>query len=179
MENKIEIETPRLILREIRETDVAGIMQANDWEILKWMELVNYPYTESDAKDWIKFCIEESEKDRDFRKVYVAGMELKENKDFLGEISLNEVDIFRNKGEVSYWLGKGHQGKGYMTEAMKGFKDFSFGKLYLSALEASTFLKNVPSEKLLEKSGFHITNTDDKLKYWSLPIEDYIKQKSP
>lgn len=172
---KIEIETPRLLLREIRETDIGGVMKSNDWEILKWLEFVNYPFTEKDAKEWIDFCIQESGKDRYSRTVYVAGIELKENKDFIGEISLNEVDIAKNVGELSYWLGKDYQRKGYMSEAMKGFKEFSFRKLYLNALEASTFLGNVPSENLLIKTGLRLIGTDNKLKYWYLSMEDYLK----
>lgn len=176
---KIEIETSRIILRELRVGDLEGLMQINDLDIIKWLESIDYPYTEKDARGWIDFCVRESKKGRYNRQVYMAGIELKKNRKFIGEIGLNPVNLSLNTGELVYWLAKKYHGRGFALEALKGFITFSFHNLELNELKAFLKTGNYRSENLLEKSGFHLLRVNrEGVKEYTFSIEDYLKQKS-
>lgn len=55
---------------------------------------------------------------------------------------------------LGYWIGAPHARQGYMREALAAARDYAFGELNLSRLEAACLPENVASRGLLEKSGF-------------------------
>ncbi len=57
-------------------------------------------------------------------------------------------------GTLGYWVGAPHARRGYMTAAVRTVVTFSFGALRLHRLEAACIPTNVPSIRLLEKTGF-------------------------
>jgi len=57
-------------------------------------------------------------------------------------------------GSIGYWIGQPFARKGYMTAAVKALIPFCFGTLRLHRLEAACIPTNVPSIRLLEKTGF-------------------------
>jgi len=56
---------------------------------------------------------------------------------------------------VGYVLDKDHNGKGYMTMAVKQLVDYAFQTLGLHRLEAGVMPHNIGSIRVLEKAGFH------------------------
>lgn len=72
----------------------------------------------------------------------------------VGTAMLFNLDVASGLAEIGYLLGRGHWGKGYATEAMAAFIDFSFSTLNLRRLEATVDVRNVASNKLLERLGF-------------------------
>lgn len=57
-------------------------------------------------------------------------------------------------GSIGYWIGQPFAREGYMTAAVKALIPFCFGTLRLHRLEAACIPTNVPSIRLLEKTGF-------------------------
>ena len=55
--------------------------------------------------------------------------------------------------ELGYWIGRSHWGRGFATEASLALIDIARG-LGLARLEASHFLDNPASARVLEKLGF-------------------------
>lgn len=55
--------------------------------------------------------------------------------------------------ELGYWIGRAHWGRGFATEASLALIDIARG-LGLAQLEASHFLDNPASSRVLEKLGF-------------------------
>jgi [ribosomal protein S5]-alanine N-acetyltransferase len=55
---------------------------------------------------------------------------------------------------LGYWIGEPHQGKGYMTEAVRAVSTFVFTELKLHRLEAACLPHNTPSISVLERAGF-------------------------
>ncbi|WLD94550.1 GNAT family N-acetyltransferase [Alkalihalobacillus sp. AL-G] len=55
---------------------------------------------------------------------------------------------------LGYYLDKNHNGKGYMTEAVKLIVSYAFEQLNLHRIEAGVMPHNVGSIKVLEKAGF-------------------------
>lgn len=62
----IEIETNRLILRDLQENDATYLAeQIAPLEVSRYLAVVPHPYKLSDAKDFIKMClVEQSKKPR-------------------------------------------------------------------------------------------------------------------
>ena len=53
-----EIQTERLTLRHPVEADAPALVtQLNDYEVAKWLSQVPYPYTRTDADEWIQRCM--------------------------------------------------------------------------------------------------------------------------
>jgi len=57
-------------------------------------------------------------------------------------------------GSIGYWIGQPFARAGYMTAAVRALIPFCYGTLRLHRLEAACIPTNVPSIRLLEKTGF-------------------------
>ncbi len=57
-------------------------------------------------------------------------------------------------GQIGYWMGVGHAGKGYMHEAVDLVVSFGFETLRLHRIEAACIPSNDRSIRVLEKAGF-------------------------
>jgi len=56
--------------------------------------------------------------------------------------------------QLGYWVDETRTGRGLATRALAELVDHSFAALGLHRLEAATLVDNVPSQRVLEKSGF-------------------------
>lgn len=57
-------------------------------------------------------------------------------------------------GQVGYWMGERHAGKGYMSEAIGLVASYAFDTLRLHRIEAACIPDNTRSIRVLEKAGF-------------------------
>jgi ribosomal-protein-alanine N-acetyltransferase len=57
-------------------------------------------------------------------------------------------------GQIGYWMGVNHAGKGYMHEAVLLVVRFAFDTLRLHRIEAACIPDNQRSIRVLEKAGF-------------------------
>jgi [ribosomal protein S5]-alanine N-acetyltransferase len=55
---------------------------------------------------------------------------------------------------VGYWLGEAATGRGLATAALREIAGIAFGPLGLHRIQAETLLHNVPSQRVLERTGF-------------------------
>ncbi|PGD14077.1 GNAT family N-acetyltransferase [Bacillus toyonensis] len=56
--------------------------------------------------------------------------------------------------EIMYAISSEYQNNGYATKATKGLIDYLFKKTNVNVLNAIALIKNVPSNKVIEKCGF-------------------------
>jgi RimJ/RimL family protein N-acetyltransferase len=56
--------------------------------------------------------------------------------------------------EIAYFLAPNERGKGYCTEAIRLIVDYLFLSKEIVRIQARTDVRNVASQKVLEKSGF-------------------------
>ncbi|MED2709487.1 MULTISPECIES: GNAT family N-acetyltransferase [Bacillus cereus group] len=56
--------------------------------------------------------------------------------------------------EIMYVISSEYQNNGYATKATKGLIDYLFKKTNVNVLNAIALIKNVPSNKVIEKCGF-------------------------
>ena len=109
-------------------------------------------YTIQAQEDLIRKYQERAEKDLG----YEFGIFIKADDHLIGTISL--FHIMRSALQsafIGYSLDQAHNGKGYMTEAVKLAVNFAFEKLHLHRIEAGVMPHNIGSIRVLEKAGFH------------------------
>jgi ribosomal-protein-alanine N-acetyltransferase len=59
-----------------------------------------------------------------------------------------------NNAYLGYWIDHEHQGRGLMTEAVRGAVTFAFGVLHLHRVQAAIMPRNPASLRVAEKVGF-------------------------
>ena len=78
--------------------------------------------------------------------------------------------------EIGYALSPEGRGKGYCTEAVKLLLDYSFLTTLVARIQAHTDVRNVASQRVLEKNGFVKEGTNRQsysnqcLTLWRIPI---------
>ncbi len=120
---------------------------ANNYNI--WKNVRNrmpFPYTLSDARNWISYNQYMSPVTHfaiivDGQAVGAVGFELKE-------------DIYCKNAEVGYWLGESFWGKGIATEALQWAVHHIFSNFDIHRIYACVFSNNISSRRVLEKAGF-------------------------
>jgi len=135
------IETKRLKLRRYKASDAADITRLiGDWDVVKWLTAVPYPYTLSDAKEFIG----------DPMSKETFGLILDGR--FAGGIGLHTVSDGDHL-ELGYWLGKPYWGQGLMTEAAQAVVADHFAQSD-DNLTSGYLVGNQPSQNVLSKLGF-------------------------
>lgn len=149
-----EIETERLILRDMRLTDLDGMFELDsDTEVHKY--LGNKPVKTKEESRRIIEGVLKQYKERGIGRW--AAIE-KETGEFIGwsGIRLNteyNMNGFTKYYDVGYRLIKQFWGKGYATESGKAAIDYAFNTLKLQEIYATTEMGNEASHNALLKIG--------------------------
>ncbi len=75
----------------------------------------------------------------------------------IGELCLKGVDKF-GATEIGYGILENFQGHGYATEAVTGVVDWALEQNEINTVTAEVERENIASIKVLEKSGFELTD---------------------
>ena len=75
----------------------------------------------------------------------------------VGSIDIRPENDFR--GDMGLWVGLGHHGRGYGTEAVRLATRYAFERVGLHKLEATVFVGNDASRRIFEKNGFRLEGT--------------------
>lgn len=106
-----------------------------------------HPYTEEDAKTFIKMNIEHEGPEENFA-IDINGKAV----GGVGFVMGNDVE--RISAEIGYWLGEKYWGQGIMASVVKDAVEYAFENLPVSRIFAGVFEYNIPSMRVLEKAGF-------------------------
>jgi RimJ/RimL family protein N-acetyltransferase len=106
-----------------------------------------FPYSISDARNWLNSIIPINEPPRFFA--------ILSNDLLAGSIGIvTKNDIYRKNVEIGYFLAEDYWGKGIMTKAIKAATAYAFSKFDIIRVYAEPFADNPGSRKVLEKAGF-------------------------
>lgn len=123
------------------------VRHANDRGIWRNMrDLFPHPYIFEDAVSWISRN-ETAEVQTNFA-IVVDG----EAAGGIGIMLRSDVD--RRSGEIGYWLGRSHWGRGIVTEAVVAVSEWTFQNFDMARLDAGVFEWNPASARVLEKAGY-------------------------
>jgi RimJ/RimL family protein N-acetyltransferase len=147
----MELETKRLKLQEVTESDVEQIYklhsspEVDEYNTLGIPE--NIEVTESLVRPMIKAQKAENRKSYDWKIIR------KDSGEFIG---LAGISLSANRfklGEIYYELFPSHWGQGFATEVTKALIKAGFDDFHLHKVEAGVATGNVRSIRVLEKSG--------------------------
>ena len=141
--------TPRLLLRPGFPEDAPALAKAiGDEAVVRNLAVVPWPYTLRDAEAFLA-----SPKDPVLPSFLIfergAGAPQLVGSCGLGRRASGAV-------ELGYWIGRSFWGRGFATEAGRALIDIARA-LGLSQLEASHFIDNPASARVLDKLGFEST----------------------
>jgi RimJ/RimL family protein N-acetyltransferase len=144
------IETPRLILRPWRETDLVPFAEQNADPIA--MRFLRGVLTREESDAYARRA-QEHLAAHDFCKwaVEAPGVAL-----FIGGVGLSHVRYeaaFTPAVEVAWRLHRRYWGQGYATEAARAAIEDGFRRVGLREIVAVTTLQNFPSQRVMERLG--------------------------
>lgn len=164
MEQFPELYTQRFKLRKLTVDDVPLLVKyANNRKISDFVLNIPHPYNEPDAVFRISYVWQGFKA----KARYVFAVELKENREFIGEIGLH----LDNKGgiaQLGYWVAEPYWNKGIATEAVSAVLKFGFDKLNLNSVFATCHLNNPASAKVLINNGMAESSTNGNIVQYTI-----------
>lgn len=147
MDEKVIIETERLILRQYKLEDVNDVVEGlNNLNVTKWLQGAPYPYTIKDAEYFINKSINE--------KLYNFAIVLKSENKVIGGTQLTNIDLHNGTAGGGIWISEKYWGHGYGPEAFGARIKYAFEVLGLRRLENGYFKENEKSHKMQLRFGY-------------------------
>ncbi len=135
-----------IVLRDWIEHDIRFLVDAlQDEEVSRWVPAIPWPYTEDDAKDFIR---------RGAVEHGGAAVTDARTGTVLGAVAMHVVNATDLIGAVGYWVARDARHQGVATRAVALVVECGFEKLGLERLELMTDVDNVASQRVAEKNGF-------------------------
>ena len=151
-----ELETERLYLRKVRETDAQTIFDnwANSEKVTRFLEWFPHKSIEV-TKAFLSYIVPQYEQDNCFRWV----IQRKSDNALMGMI-----DVVKYKDGfpvIGYCSGERFWGNGYMTEACKAVINELFYAGYNTIL-ISAVKENIGSNRVIQKCGFQFIESKER-----------------
>ncbi len=140
------LETARLVLRPLAEADAPALVEAlADWQVVKWLAVVPWPYTAEDAA-W-------------FIAANAPGGSLREGGEHTWVLAPCDeparlLGVMGLGTELGYWLAAEAWGRGLATEAGRAVLRAHFADAVAGDVTSGWFDGNERSERVLLKLGF-------------------------
>jgi len=144
------ITTERLLLRCLRRSDLAALVQAiNDRSVAATTLGIPFPYTMKDATRWLK---QEAECRRKGTMLNFV-VTLRRDGSIVGGVGLSSISTEHHRAELGYWTASRFRNQGFCTEAARAVLAFAFGVLKLQRVYATHFPRNPASGRVMRKLG--------------------------
>lgn len=146
-----QLETPRLLIRELKAEDVAALaLILGDAKVMR--HSVGGVMTTKETREFVAGCIF-SYQANDFGPWAVID---KSNNALIGYCGLNAEPVEGiEEVEIGYRLAREYWGNGLATEAAKAVRDCAFDVLGVDSLIAIVEPENIASVNVIEKLGFN------------------------
>ena len=118
-------------------------------EVGRWLSWCHSEMTLEESELWIKTCVD-AWRNQEFYGFYLFD---RDGGRFVGCCTINEIDRFRRRANLGYWIRTSRQGRGIATEAVPVIARFGFRELGLERLEIVAAVGNLPSQRVAAKVG--------------------------
>ena len=146
------LQTQRLTLRLLEMGDVGAMHKLmSDAEIMAFWDV-----PEIDDFDLTRTIIEAQMRDMDLGRAAYWAMIRREDGAFVGCCDLSELDLWHQRAEIGFMIGKPFWSGGYAFEAMRAVIGHAAEALQLRRLSARVHVGNRRSVRLLERLGFEL-----------------------
>lgn len=153
---EIEIRTPRLLLREFRETDVDdSLAYRDDPEFARFLPHIPQPFTRADAEAFVATNMTEPWDTLPTFAVVLDGR-------VIGTVNFTIEPAIRS-AMLGYAIARAHWGRGIAVEAASAAMEWAFAEHNLVEIWASTSVAHARSRRVMEKLGmtFHRTTAHE------------------
>jgi [ribosomal protein S5]-alanine N-acetyltransferase len=145
----IVLETPRLILRTMKGSDVDPLLSIfGDVRVMEMFDAA--PFDRQTMIGWVQ-------RNLDHQAVHGYGLFsviLKPDNLLIGDCGLEQMDVEGSAAaELGYDFRSEYWNQGYATEAASAVRDFAFRQLQLPQLVSLIRQSNLPSQRVSEKIG--------------------------
>ncbi len=148
----MELETDRLLLRILRQTDAPRIqLLAGHALVAATTSNIPHPYPDGAAEEFIQHVQQQYKQ----KTGYTFAITHKDTGLLMGVIGLG-FDAANLHGEMGYWIGVDYWGNGIATEAAKRVIEFAFEALAMHRVYAGCFMNNPASGRVQEKAGMQL-----------------------
>lgn len=114
---------------------------------------IPYPYTVSDAEDYINSILSSDGNDTFAFAILADGK-------VIGSIgAFRQTNIHKQTAELGYYIAEEYWGRGIMTDAVKQLCDYVFCNTDIIRIYAEPFAYNIGSCRVLEKAEFQYEGT--------------------
>jgi RimJ/RimL family protein N-acetyltransferase len=134
-----------LLLRPWTEEDVPALVAAcNDSEIRRWIPVIPSPYTEEDARAFVRGEVQSAPE---------HSLAIAVNDTVAGSIGMS-VNSMNYRGRIGYWVAAPARGRGVGTRALRLLSRWALQEFELQRLELITDPDNVASQRVAANVGF-------------------------
>ncbi len=150
---KNQLKGKRLLLKRAKPTlGLAEIMfltiDKNRQHLEPWFP---WPKLTQKVEDSLKYLFDDEEKTK---KGTIVTYSLFINKEYIGNISLFNIDGKKKSAEIGYWLAASHTRNGYTTEAVGILEKEAFENLGLNRIQIKCDERNLASAGVAEKCSY-------------------------
>lgn len=142
------LQTDRLSMRPVDDDHLDQFHEiAGQESVARMLVNLDHPLSRAAADDWLR--------KRQFRGRlgFMVGIYGPDNR-LLGAIGLGGIST-----ALVYFLSEASRGRGFGTEAVGAFLDYTKARFALETIFAGVFVDNPASRRLLERQGFDVTGT--------------------
>lgn len=168
------LRTGRLLIRPITLRDAQPLWpQINHPEMTRMTGAWVYPFTADQMRwGWRRYIAGGSRHNQLFAIIAKGGV--------AGTVFFSPRDVAT--AEIGYWIGREYAGRGIATEAVNALAIHAFRTLKFQSLEACVFADNPASLRVMEKTGFTLT---ERMLGWCadrrahIPDTRHVRRRTP
>ncbi len=148
--SEISLQSTNLNIRTLTKEDNSSLFNLySNTEIQKYTD-IDLLKSLGDTQKLVSYYNEEI----DHQNLIFLGVFSRATKDFLGTISLFNIDHKHSFASLGFQLVKDYWGRGIMHESLEHFIKFVFEELSFHRIEAQTYTGNERSVNVLNRLGF-------------------------
>jgi RimJ/RimL family protein N-acetyltransferase len=149
MDEPVELQTNRLLLRQFRSDDVDdALAYRDDAEFSRYLPHIPQPFTRRDAEEFVARNMRIKWNESPVLAVVLKGT-------VIGTVNL-DVDHANCIAMLGFAIGRAHWGKGIASEAVRAAVAWGFEAFGLAKIWATTDARNARSQRLMEKLGMQL-----------------------
>ncbi|RLL70075.1 GNAT family N-acetyltransferase [Streptomyces sp. Z26] len=146
----VSISTDRLVLRPLEEADLPAFVEMMNDELVAVWTSVPTPYTEADARDWIR---RRAPAERTAGRGIVFAVTEFLTQRLVGSVQLKNTDWHLLTSELSYVTAPWARGEGYASESVLAAVQWLFQAQKFERLELRTAADNTAAQQVAQKLG--------------------------
>jgi RimJ/RimL family protein N-acetyltransferase len=140
----------QIVLRQPRPSDVDAVTAACQDPLIARFTLVPSPYSEDDAREWLRSADRER---REGSGLHLAIVDAKGG-EFCGAVGVSELNWRHRLGQIGYWVAPEARGRGVATRSLRLLSLWVLEELGLARVEVRVDVENEASQRVAEAAGY-------------------------